>query len=86
LKSNPDIYLASACCVVHADFFLGLVFNLEYGGDTPPKYWLTFRGQHGVITQKTDFFMLCWFLDSFNDAALSARVIQRKMALLREYE
>jgi hypothetical protein len=38
----------------HADFFLGLVFNLEYRGNVAPKRRLTFNGLRGVTSHKTE--------------------------------
>jgi hypothetical protein len=47
------------------DCYLGLFFDLEHGGDVPPKRRLTFNGLHGVISRKIVLFTisLCSFLD-----------------------
>jgi hypothetical protein len=41
----------------HAGFLLGLFFDPEDGGDVPPKRRLTFNRLHGIISQKTVFFI-----------------------------
>jgi hypothetical protein len=47
----------SACCLLYADFLLGLFFAPEYG-DVPPKRQLTFNHLHGVISQKIELFTI----------------------------
>jgi hypothetical protein len=47
---------ASAFCLLHVGFLLGLLFGLEDGGDVPPKRRLTFTRLYGVISQKTEFY------------------------------
>jgi hypothetical protein len=37
--------------LIHGGLLLDLRFNPEDGGDTHPKYWLTFSGLHGVISE-----------------------------------
>jgi hypothetical protein len=44
-----------SCCQIHAGFMLGLLFDHE---DVPLKHQLTFTRLHGVISQKTEFFIV----------------------------
>jgi hypothetical protein len=43
----------SACCLLHAGFFLGLFFTPADEGDIPPKM-MTFTGLHDDISQKME--------------------------------
>jgi hypothetical protein len=42
--------------MLHAGFLLGSLFDPEDGGEFPSKRWLTFKGLHGVISQKIVLF------------------------------
>jgi hypothetical protein len=44
---------SSVCCLLFADFFLGLPFNPDNGGDMFIG-WFTFNRLHGVIKQDTE--------------------------------
>jgi hypothetical protein len=46
-----------ACYRLHVDFLLGLFFDPE-DGDVPPKHQLTYNALHGVISQKTEVFII----------------------------
>jgi hypothetical protein len=46
----------SICCLLDDVFLLGLLFDLEDGGDATPKCRLTFTGLHGVISYQTEPF------------------------------
>jgi hypothetical protein len=46
------------CYLLHASFLLGLFFDPEDGGrHVPPKYRLTFKGLHNVISHKIELFI-----------------------------
>jgi hypothetical protein len=48
-----------ACCLLHAGFLTGLLFNPEDGGYIfLPKHQLTFSRLHSVISEKIELFII----------------------------
>jgi hypothetical protein len=52
--------ISSVCCLLQADFLLGVFFGTEGGGDVPWKCELTFSGLHSVISQEIE--KSTWYL------------------------
>jgi hypothetical protein len=49
--------VVSACHLLHANFLIGLFFDPEYGGEMFLRR-LTFNGLYGVMSQKTELFII----------------------------
>jgi hypothetical protein len=54
LKVLTEVVWSFACCPLYPVFLLGLFFDLEDGGDIPPKRLLTLSALHDVISEKPE--------------------------------
>jgi hypothetical protein len=52
MKKKQETGLSSACCLLHAGFLIGLLFNPEDIGNIPLQHQSTLNELHGVTFHK----------------------------------